>query len=72
MNSLLFISNVKNDHQVSGETKLKSQKLGVFAPNIGPNIQAFSIQNLCRIGEVEQGHLNPIVITKVEQRPLTE
>lgn len=68
MNSLLFISNLKNDHQVSGETKLKSQKPGVFAPNIGPNIQAFSIQNLCRIGEVEQGHLNPIVITKVEQR----
>lgn len=72
MNSLLFISNLKNDHQVSGETKLKSQKPGVFAPNIGPNIQAFSIQNLCRIGEVEQGHLNPIVITKVEQRRLTE
>ena len=72
MNSLHFISNLKNDHQVSGETKLKSQKIGVFAPNIGPNIYSFSIQNLCRIGEVEQGPLNPIVIRKVEQGPLTE
>ena len=65
-----LILNLKNDHQVSGETgKFKSQKLGVFAPNSGPNIQAFSTQHSCRIGEVEQGPLNPIITTKVEQRP---